>query len=353
VYNAALPLYLFRDLGFSVQTVGTLVGMAAVVQLAGTLVTGPLIDRYGARLALRVGPSLHFCAALIFLGATAVLPIGGARVLQGLALALMLPAAYSLAPSLAAPRYRATAFGIVGVLQNLALAAGPPLGLWLLGRGPTLLFLTATASASLGLVLSLSLRAGTPPLKRSAMFKFRASWTPLLAATFLTVLFFGPILAYLPIHVAQHDGGNVGWFFTADAIALLLLRVPTGYITDRLGSRWLLIGGIVITAVSNTLLLAPPSLVLLLVTGAGAGIGAAMLYPPILLELSKRSNDSDRGTAMALYSSCFAGAIGAGSLGGAFSVAHFGFPVTLVLGTACCLAALPVVLVSVGPREPV
>ena len=327
--------------------------MAAVVQVAGTLIAGPLIDRYGARLALRIGPGLHFCAALIFLGTVRDVPIGGARVLQGLALAVMLPAAYSLAPSLSAPRFRATAFGIVGVLQNLALAAGPPLGLWLLGRGAKVLFLAATASASLGLALSLALRAGAPPARRTAMFKFRGSWTPLLAATFLTVVFFGPILAYLPIHVAQHHGGNVGWFFTADALALLLLRVPTGYITDRLGSRWLLLGGIVMSAASNTLLLAPPSLALLLVAGTGAGIGAAMLYPPILLELSLRSDDSDRGTAMALYSSGFAGAIGFGSLAGAFAIAHVGFPLTILMGSACCLAALPVVLASLGRREPV
>ena len=95
-------------------------GLAFGVQLVATLLSGPVIDRWGAGLALRAGPALYLAAAVLFVVAPEVVPISVARVLQGLGIALLLPAAYTLLPSLVGPRQRATAFGVVGVIQNIA-----------------------------------------------------------------------------------------------------------------------------------------------------------------------------------------------------------------------------------------
>jgi MFS family permease len=351
LFSGTLPIYLYRDRGFSVSLVGLLVGLAFGVQLVATLLSGPVIDRWGAGLALRVGPALYLVAAVIFIVAPTAAPIGLARMLQGLGVALILPATYALLPSLVGPRQRATAFGVVGVIQNIALAIAPPLGLWLLSRGPAVLFGTAVMTAAAGMVASLSLRVGRPPAARAAVFTYRASWTPLLGATFLTIVYWGVITAFLPIYVTQHHGGNVGWFFTADALAIMLLRIPAGWMTDRIDTRWLLVAGIVITDLAVLVLLFPPSLPVLVLSGAGTGAGAAFLIPPTLLELSKRSDDSDRGTAMALFSSSFAAALGLGSLGATPLVAHFGFIPTLVLSAVVCLVAAPIVLVTLRNGE--
>jgi MFS family permease len=351
LFSGTLPIYLYRDRGFPLSLVGLLVGLAFGVQLVATLLSGPVIDRWGAGLAMRVGPALYLVAAVIFTVAPGAGPIGLARVLQGLGIALLLPAAYALLPSLVGPRQRATAFGVVGVIQNIALAIAPPLGLWLLSRGPTVLFGTAVVTAAAGIVASSRLRSDRPPVGRVGVFTYRASWTPLLVATFLTIVYWGVITAFLPIYVTQHHGGNVGWFFTADAIAIMLLRIPAGWMTDRIGTRWLLLAGIILTDLAVLALLWPPSLPVLVLSGAGTGAGAAFLIPPTLLELSKRSDAGDRGTAMALFSSSFAAALGVGSVGGTPLVAHFGFITTLVLSAAVCLAAAPIVLVTLRSSE--
>jgi MFS family permease len=351
LFSGTLPIYLYRDRGFPLSLVGLLVGLAFGVQLVATLLSGPVIDRWGAGLAMRVGPALYLVAAVIFTVAPGAGAIGLARVLQGLGIALLLPAAYALLPSLVGPRQRATAFGVVGVIQNIALAIAPPLGLWLLSRGPTVLFGTAVVTAAAGIVASSRLRSDRPPVGRAGVFTYRASWTPLLVATFLTIVYWGVITAFLPIYVTQHHGGNVGWFFTADAIAIMLLRIPAGWMTDRIDTRWLLLAGIVLTDLAVLALLLPPSLPVLLISGAGTGAGAAFLIPPSLLELSKRSDEGDRGTAMALFSSSFAAALGVGSVGGTPLVAHFGFITTLVLSAVVCLAAAPIVLVTLRASE--
>ncbi|MDQ6710725.1 MAG: MFS transporter [Candidatus Dormibacteraeota bacterium] len=348
--SATLPIYLYRDRGFSLEAVGELVGFAFVVQVVITLFAGPLIDRRGARLAIRLGPAFYAVAAGIFIATAAAPAIALARALQGIGAAMIIPAAFALLPTLVSERRRGTALGAFGATNTIALAIGPPVGLLLLRRGSLVLFGTALAIAALGFACSWVLGSSAPASRRGQLFTYRASWTPLLLVTFLTVVYWGVVTAFLPIHVPRVQLTNVGWFFTADALAVLAFRIPTGFLADRFGPRWLLAAGIVVTSAGILLLLAPASLLTLVLAGLGTGVGAALLLPPILLELTKRSDDGDRGTAMALYSLSFSAAVGVGSLAAAPLVAEAGFGTALILSTIACLVAAPIVMMSVGTR---
>ncbi|TMD83178.1 MAG: MFS transporter [Chloroflexi bacterium] len=351
LFSAALPLYLFRYRGYSLELVGVLVGLASVVQLVATLISGPLVDRRGARLAMRLGAACYVLAALLFLTSAWLPAIVLARILHGIGIALVLPAVLSVVPALVSRRFRGTALGTVGAFNNVALAIGPPLGLLLLAHAPATLFLTALATAALAISTSLLLNVGGRAPEPGRLFKYRGAWTPLYAITFLSVVYWGVVTAFLPIAVPPSQIPNVGWFFAADAVAVMAARIPTGYLADRFGARWLLVAGVATTGLAISVLLTAPSLVTLVVAGVGTGLGAALLLPPILLELTKRSNDTNRGTAMALYNTSFAAAVGVGSLGGALLVQHFGFNATLVASLIACLAAAPVALVTVRRLE--
>jgi MFS family permease len=351
LFSATLPIYLYSNRSLSLTAVGELVGLAFVVQVVMTLMAGPLIDRRGARLAIRLGPAFYFAAAVIFIFTTSPLMIGLARAMQGVGAAMIVPAAFSLLPSLVSERRRGTALGAFGASSTIALAIGPPVGLLLLRHGPGLLFGVALAVAALAFGASLFLNTGAPNPQPGPLFTYRASWTPLLLVTFLTVVYWGVVTAFLPINVPLAQLGNVGWFFTADALAVLAFRIPTGYLADRFGPRWLLALGILVTCAGILALLLPASLITLVAAGMATGFGAALLLPPILLELTKRSHERDRGTAMALYSTSFSAAVGAGSLAAAPLVATAGFGVALVVSTVACLGAAPIVMMSLGRRE--
>ena len=351
LFSAALPLYLNRDGGYSLGAVGVLVGLTSIVQVGAGLFAGPVLDQCGAGLALRLGIACYLGSAALFL-VTAWLPaIVAARVLHGAGIALVLPAVFSLVPVLTPNRRQGTALGLVGGFNNIALAAGPPIGLFLLSLGPPALFGTAIAMAVLAFVMSLLLRVGVPAAEPGRLLKYRRAWTPLYAITFLTVVYWGVVTAFLPLAVPSQQVANVGWFFTADAIAIMAARIPAGYLADYFGSRWLLVGGTLTTAAAIGVLTINPSFASLVLAGIGTGVGAALLLPPILLELTKRSDETDRGTAMALYNTSFAAAAGVGSLGAAGLVQHLGFNATLVLSMLCCLAAAPLAVGFVRPLE--
>ena len=113
LFSAALPLYLFRFRGYSLGQVGVLVGLASVVQIISALAAGPLVDRRGARLAMRLGAACYVVAALLFLTSAWLPAIVLARVLHGIGIALVLPAVFSVVPALVSQRFQGTALGTV------------------------------------------------------------------------------------------------------------------------------------------------------------------------------------------------------------------------------------------------
>jgi MFS family permease len=351
LFSASLPVYLHRTRGYPLDAVGILVGLASVVQLVASLAVGPFLDRRGARIAMRLGAASYVLAAVLFLLGGSLLAVVAARILQGIGIALVLPSVFSIVPAVVARNMQGTALGLVGAINNVALAAAPPLGLFLLARSPQLLFAAAMAAAAVGFGMSWLLRVGLPIKEPGRLLKYRTSWTALYAITFLCVVYWGVVTAFLPVEVPSSQVPNVGWFFTADAVGVMAARIPAGYLADRFGARWLLVIGAVTTASAIGLLTLPASLASLVIAGIATGVSAALMLPPILLELTKRSNDTDRGTAMALYNTSFAAAVGTGSLAGAFLVQGIGFHRTLFLTMVLALAGAPVALAAVRRIE--
>jgi MFS family permease len=344
LFSGSLSLYLERERGFSVSAVGFGVGIAYVVQVAATLLVGPMVDRWGPKVALRLGPALYLIASITFIATADPLGIIGARVLQGAGIALILPAAYATIPSLAPARMRGVSLGLVGVFQSVALAVGPQLGIWLLGISASLLFTVSAVAAAVSVALSPQLRLPAVAVRSVRLFKFRRAWIPLLALTFLTLVYWGVVVAYLPIHVPASLVSAVGWFFTADAVGVLVCRIPVGFLSDRMAPSSLLRLGVIVTAASILILLAPPSLASLIVAGLGTGIGSGLLIAPTLIELQNRSEEGDRGTAMALWATSFAGGVGVGTIAAGPFVEQLGFNATLVGAAVLCLMALPIAL---------
>jgi MFS family permease len=299
------------------------------------------------------GAVLAIGSSLILIVTQAPVLIGVSRVLQGVAFTLTLPAAYALLPTLVPGRRLGAATGAFGAIPNISLALGPPIGLNLLQLSPTALFAGAVVAASVAFLAALTLPAPKPDTEEEHhRVRLDRRWLPLLAVTFLTVVYWGVVTAYLPLHTPPEMVGSVGWFFTADALGVMALRIPAGYLTDRHGPRWLMVGGIVVTALAVGLLLLPPTTSLLVLAGIGTGAGAALLLPPILVELSATSTTRNRGMAMTLFTGSFAAAIIVGSLGGGPVVSHLGFGAAVALSIALCLAALPIAALSAATRVP-
>ncbi len=351
-----LSLYL-RSLGAPAGRIGVEVGASSVLATVCTLGVGPLINRWGAKPLLQIGMGAYLLAALGLFAFPTEAAVTGFRALQGVGAALVLPSALTLVPQIVSLR-AGTAIGAASAVTTLATAIGPPLGLALYEHGgPVPLFLAAAGCAALGLAVSMLLPHVQPPRMqtRTHWFGYERRWTKELLANALCNAYFGGIAAYLPLTLAARAGTgapNAGIFFAADAVGVLLLRLPTGMLVDRSGPRLAETLGVATTLVGIGALFLPASTLTLIAAGAGTGVGAGLFLSAVLVSLTKRSGTQNRGTAMALGSASFnIGIFAGGALSGllvGIAPGGFGFTAVLILGLLTTLAGLPLVLFE-GP----
>jgi len=380
-FTASLPVALARA-GVADEEIGVIVGLAALVQVPAAFAGGALVDRFGGLRLLAVGAVAYLVGAGVLLlpgvePAGDRLPFVVARVSQGIGIALTLPAALSLVPRLVAPDRRGFGLAFMGSAHNLTLVAMPPLSLAILGEGSSLdsvallvvgmvvvgVLVLVVRPVRLRLAVELGHRedpagtgAGTgtgAAASRPALasrwfgFAFRREWTPPLVITLLYVAHWGVVTAYLPQR-AELAGADVGLFFVADGIAVLALRIPSGWLADRIQPRLLVLMGLLATGVAIGLLVLPPATPVLILAGALTGGGAGLVLTPLLVEISRRSTDADRGSAFAMISAALAAALVLGSIGAAPIIASAGFEATILVTIAGLAAAAVVAMADPG-----
>jgi MFS family permease len=114
----------------------------------------------------------------------------------------------------------------------------------------------------------------------------------------------------------------------------------TGALSDRVGRKWLIAGGMVLQGLALAAMVAVRGMSPWLVTGALLGVGTAMVYPTLLAAIGDVAHPSWRGTAVGIYRlwrdlGYAVGALAAGLLADAFG-----------MGTA--IAAIGAVTVASG-----
>jgi MFS family permease len=358
-FTASIPLALDRA-GRPDADIGAIVGLAALVQIPSALMGGTLIDRFGSMRLILIG-GLSYLVATGFLllpslsPQTSTLEFVAARILQGFGFGMVMPAALSFVPRLVPVARRGMALATASTSHNLTLVVLPPLSVIVLDKaGLSGVSLVAFALVVMALVLCFARPfnsratgedAEHQHARRVLGFAFRRAWIAPLAIIGLFDVHWGVVTAYLPQR-AEAAGADIGLFFAADGLLVLLTRLPAGWLADRLPSSWQVVAGVVVTFVGIALVLAPPTTLTLVIAGALTGAGAALIIVPINLALVRRSNDADRGSAFALFSAVFASGVALGSIGTAPLIGVVGYEVLLIASLVSLVASAVVTLLD-------
>lgn len=356
-FTASIPLALGRA-GRVDADIGAIVGVAPLVQIPAALIGGALIDRFGGVRLIAFGAASYVAGAAVLLlpgldPGTSTIQFVASRVLQGLGFGIVMPSALSLVPRLAPIERRGIALATAQSAHNVIFIVAPLLSIIALdvaGLDGVVLLVGASVICGLLVAFGRPFRLRPPDeeahheARRTLGFAYRRTWTAPLAVVALFVVHWGVVTAYLPTR-ADAAGADIGLFFAADGLFVLLARLPAGLIADRIAALWQVLFGLALTAVGVVLVLFPPTTPLLIAAGALTGAGAAFITVPITLTLAHRSNERDRGSAFALFSASFAAAIAAGSIGTAPFIDSLGYEFVLsvtisALGIAAAIAFL-------------
>jgi MFS family permease len=158
-----------------------------------------------------------------------------------------------------------------------------------------------------------------PPTTRRALV-----WVCL--TIFVNQLGFGSILPVVPLYADTFGVSQtaIGLAIAVYGAARFLFNVPTARVADRLGRRWALAFGGVITVVGSLICGVADSYWLFLAGRFVAGGGASMVITGCQIITTDISVPANRGRLMAVYQGVFLFAVGIGPIPGGFLAEAYG-----------------------------
>jgi MFS family permease len=335
--------------------VGLLISLYGLTNALLQPVVGGWIDRASRRKPfIQAGLVLMTIGTLAFLLAGRFSTLLLIRGLQGVGVALTIPASLALMASNTEKRTRGGSMGVYTSLRMVGLAIGPLIGGFLHDHvGFSAAFYTGAGFILLGLILvqvwvheapeeSRARPAGTfRVLDRELL---TAGILGLAIATFLMASSFSMMSALEKQFNQRLSQGALGFglAFSALMVSRLLAQMPLGWLSDRIGRKPLIIGGLLLMGPATALLgLAATTLQL---TGFRVfqGIASAGIAAPAFALAADLSRSGGEGRQLSIVTTGFGLGIALGPLiAGALGALVFELP--FVIGGALTMVGAWVV----------
>jgi MFS transporter, DHA1 family, solute carrier family 18 (vesicular amine transporter), member 1/2 len=326
-YSIAVPVLpdLTARLGATPTVIGLLFGAFGVTLLVVSVPAGALSDRVGRRLPMVAGMIVLAGSTLLFAYGTTLPVLFAARLLQGAADGIAWGVGLALIADVFGPAERGRVMGLVMSGSNVGFMLGPSIGGWLYERGgaavPFLLVTALSVIVGLGFIL---IRMGPPadarePVPFRTLIRVPAVLSCIVVVVIVssTMSMFEPVLSLflsLTIGLSPRQVGNV---FGAAAVGSALLHPVYGRLADRVGSRRLMVAGLL-----------SASLVMPILAGAETYTGALALFVVQAAALSMVVAPS------LAYMAEASGSAGAPSFGVAYGLYNFAWGGGLLVGPA-------------------
>ncbi len=307
-----------KELGAGESAIGVLVALTALSAVALGPFCGRLMDRHGRRPVIVSGNLLNVVAVGLYLTVQALSPaLYIVRLLHGVAETMLYSALCTYAADIVPPARTVQGLALFGVSAMLAITVGGVIGdAALAWGGYQALFLTSLGSAIAGLALALPLAessglsapAAEPPRALRATL-CQPNLAPLWLVTWMFFVAQVGVFAFLKTYIMATGFGTLGAFFTVYTLTAIVQRLVFGWVPDRLGLTRVLGPALLAFAVGLLLLSVAGSTWGVWTAGFFCGVGHGYAFPILLGLVNKRARATERGTALAIYTTIDNGAV--------------------------------------------
>ena len=236
-----LPLYLADTFGISPAMVGFVLSCYVIAVLCIRPMTGFLADALPRKRVYIVSYAIFALSftGYFFITKTLALFIL-LRIFHGFSFGMLTTAGNTLVIDVMPSSRRGEGLGYYGVTNNLAMAFGPMVGLFVVSLGDyNLLFATSLITGVIGLVLGALVRAPKRVIEKvefklSADRFFLKEGIRACIAFMLLAIPYGMTTSYMALYAkASGITHNAGLFFTVMAAGLIASRLNSGKQVDR------------------------------------------------------------------------------------------------------------------------
>jgi MFS transporter, DHA1 family, multidrug resistance protein len=359
ILNFLLPIY-GKEVGANALEVGLLFSVFSLMTVVLRPLVGTGLDRYGRRWFFVSGLAVYGLTMVAFAYSSDVVGLVIARVLQGIASAILWLAVNAIVADLAGTENRGSAFGGVSQSSNQGALIGTFIGYALLTSfsfeyGWKLLFLLYAAAGFLAAFLAwrrIPETRSAPPVKELTSLSDGLR-TILRSRSLIALMLVGLVTSasnsmLAPIFMVFLQGkfnaeiSTLAWAFLPSALVWALLPSRLGKLSDRFGRKPLMVLAIFIAALDSFLVPLFGSLIALAVLWGLEALCFAASDPASEAMLTDLTAIHQRGRIFGIHA--FAVSLGAviGPLAGGWLYDHVGqtspFVLNAVVLAFCGLA---------------
>ncbi len=337
-----------RSLGASLALIGALTATNGITQMLAAVPMGMLADKRGHHNVLLGGLALFAIASFLYTVVPNPYFLFGVRILAGVASVSVFFVGLAYLGEVTSPRERGLAVGLWTTIQGIGFTIGPILGGAVAAAyGYRISFQMAAVIGLVGFILLRKVLrqpavttkpAARPSGERGNWARAIARRPILLGATLgnlLGQMVFGIVFSFFPLYAVSLSMGEtaVASILSLRAFSSAASRLPTGLLTARIPSQYLLLASLALDmAIMLALSWAEAPLVLGMLV-AVEGLAYGILLTSGQACVTEHSPEADRSTVVGFYS-------GAGSVGSAAG--------SLAMGVVAQVWGLPTVFRVTG-----
>jgi MFS family permease len=333
----ALAPHVRHDLGGSDQTVGLVIGIFSFVALGSRLISGPLADTRGRKIAFLAGLASCGMAGVVYLLPLGIAGACLARMFQGFGEACLYTGAATWAVELGGLHRSGQTLGLVSSGIWGGISVGPVVGNWL-ETFPRAAMLQVFA-ALLAIVLLTQVREEY----RAAVKRERRFWpsVPILPsglAIGFTNVHYPVVAGFLVLHLTQfHNSGRFA--FSAYALLILVSRFFLGGLPDRIHPAITYYGGITCMAAGLVGIATASGAVTAIASAALLGFGFSFPWSAVAGKMLRSTPEHERGSAIGVLTAFYDLFVGFSSLGAGALAKSQGYPAAFLMAAIAIAGA--------------
>lgn len=360
-----LPFYLAEVFYAPNSTIGIVLACYTIASLMIRPFAGYLLDTL-ARKPLYL---FTFAVFTLFFGgyivAVSLFMVICVRAIHGLAFGIVTVAGNTIVIDIMPSSRRGEGLGYYGLANNIAMAIGPMVGLFLHEHiSFDMIFLTSVISCTLGLILATTVKTPQktpvtrPPLSFDRFLLIHG--IPAGIALLMLSIPYGMTSSYVAMYARELNiNVSSGLFFTCMAAGMMFSRIFSGKLVDRgYVTQVILVGMSVVIVCFLSLSACLPISgnlhsainVIFLCVALMLGVGFGIIFPAYNTLFINLAEHNQRGTATSTYLTSWDVGIGIGLVLGGIISQHTSFAYAYLLGCFLCIVATVFFAIYVRPH---
>jgi MFS family permease len=352
---AVLPPYVHLRMGYSAALAGLVISIQYIATLLSRPWAGRISDRAGAKVSVLWGMGACTTSGAMLVAAALLHAIPWlsffflilSRLVLGVGESLGSTGSTLWGITSAGPEYTAKVISFNGISTYGAMALGAPLGVILdqqWGLTSLGLLTILVGAVSLGLA---SIKSPVPvtPGEHLPFSHVLGRVAPHGMGLALGGVGYSVLATFITLFYASRHWGGAALCLTAFGVAFIAARLLFIQAINRFGGFPVAIACLSVESLGTILLWRAPSPLAALAGAALAGFGFSLVFPAIGVEAVKRVTESNRGTALGVYTA-FADVsfFLTGPLAGAV-IGFYGYASVFLFALASVVTALGIVIV--------